>query len=96
MKKTFRGIAPLIIVLIIIFFSISVMMDKKDDTKLTYNELLSAIQTGDVISIELSSEGPYATVIQKKDGKKVEKTVNIPDRGAFIEYAQTAITESQF
>ena len=36
MKKTFRGIAPLIIVLIIIFFSISVMMDKKDDTKLTY------------------------------------------------------------
>ena len=45
MKKTFRGIAPLIIVLIIIFFSISVMMDKKDDTKLTYNELLSAIQT---------------------------------------------------
>ena len=94
MKKTFRGIAPLIIVLIIIFFSISVMMDKKDDTKLTYNELLSAIQTGDVISIELSSEGPYATVIQKKDGKKVEKTVNIPDRGAFIEYAQTAITEN--
>ena len=94
MKKTFRGIAPLIIVLIIIFFSISVMMDKKDDTKLTYNELLSAIQTGDVISIELSSEGPYATVIQKKDGKKVEKTVNIPDRGAFIEYTQTAITEN--
>lgn len=94
MKKTFRGIAPLIIVLIIIFFSISVMMDKKDDTKLTYNELLSAIQTGDIISIELSSEGPYATVIQKKDGKKVEKTVNIPDRGAFIEYAQTAITEN--
>lgn len=94
MKKTFRGIAPLIIVLIIIFFSISVMMDKKDDTKLTYNELLSSIQTGDVISIELSSEGPYATVIQKKDGKKVEKTVNIPDRGAFIEYAQTAITEN--
>ena len=94
MKKTFRGIAPLIIVLIIIFFSISVMMDKKDDTKLTYNELLSAIQTGDVVSIELSSEGPYATVIQKKDGKKVEKTVNIPDRGAFIEYAQTAITEN--
>ncbi len=94
MKKTFRGIAPLIIVLIIVFFSISVMMDKKDDTKLTYNELLSAIQTGDVISIELSSEGPYATVIQKKDGKKVEKTVNIPDRGAFIEYAQTAITEN--
>ena len=94
MKKTFRGIAPLIIVLIIIFFSISVMMDKKDDTKLTYNELLSAIQTGDVISIELSSEGPYATVIQKKDGKKVEKTVNIPDRGAFIEYAQSAITEN--
>lgn len=94
MKKTFRGIAPLIIVLIIIFFSISIMMDKKDDTKLTYNELLSAIQTGDVISIELSSEGPYATVIQKKDGKKVEKTVNIPDRGAFIEYAQTAITEN--
>ena len=84
----------MIIVLIIIFFSISVMMDKKDDTKLTYNELLSAIQTGDVISIELSSEGPYATVIQKKDGKKVEKTVNIPDRGAFIEYAQTAITEN--
>ena len=91
MKKSFRGIAPLLIMLIIVFFTISLVLDTGEDTELTYNELLSKMETGEVASIEMSSEGSYAIV--QLNGDKVEKTVNIPDRGAFIEYAQGEIVE---
>ena len=89
MKKSFRGLAPLIITMIIIFFTISLVLDSGEDTELTYNELLSKIETEEVASIEMASDGSYAIV--KLNGDKVEKTVNIPDRGAFIEYAQDKV-----
>ena len=89
MKKSFRGIAPLLIMLIVIFLGISLMLDTGDDTELTYNELLTEMAAGEVASIEMSSEGTYAIV--KLNGDRIEKTVNIPDRGAFIEYAQEQI-----
>ena len=89
MKKSFRGIAPLLITLIIAFFALSVALDTGENTELTYNELLAKIETGEVASVELSSEGSYAIV--QLNGDEVEKTVNIPDRGAFIEYAQNQI-----
>ena len=89
MKKSFRGIAPLIITMILIFFISALISDKGENSTLSYDNLLTAIKEGNVDTIELSNESSTATVRLK--GEKKEKPVNIPDRTAFITYAQDAL-----
>ncbi len=89
MKKSFRGIAPLIITMILIFFISAIIADQGDKTVLSYDNLLTAIKEGKVDTIELSNESSTATV--RLTGDKKEKPVNIPDRTAFITYAQEAL-----
>ncbi|MBR3888557.1 MAG: ATP-dependent zinc metalloprotease FtsH [Clostridia bacterium] len=89
MKKSFRGIAPLIICMIMMFFIAAIIADTGTNEALTYNELLRNIESGEVSSVVLSCETSTATVVLK--GKSQEHPVNIPDRGAFVEYAQEAI-----
>lgn len=89
MKKSFRGIAPLIITMILIFFISALIADKGENSTLSYDNLLTAIKEGNVDTIELSNESSTATVRLK--GEKKEKPVNIPDRTAFITYAQDAL-----
>ena len=89
MKKSFRGIAPLIITMILIFFISALIADQGEKTTLSYDNLLTAIKEGNVDTIELSNESSTATVRIK--GEKKEKPVNIPDRTAFITYAQEAL-----
>ena len=89
MKKSFRGIAPLIITMILIFFISAIIADQGDKTVLSYDNLLTAIKEEKVDTIELSNESSTATV--RLTGDKKEKPVNIPDRTAFITYAQEAL-----
>ncbi len=89
MKKSFRGIAPLIITMVLIFFISALIADKGENSTLSYDNLLTAIKEGNVDTIELSNESSTATVRLK--GEKKEKPVNIPDRTAFITYAQDAL-----
>ena len=89
MKKSFRGIAPLIITMILIFFISALIADQGEKSVLSYDNLLTAIKEGNVDTIELSNESSTATVRLK--GEKKEKPVNIPDRTAFITYAQEAL-----
>ncbi len=89
MKKSFRGIAPLIITMILIFFISALIADQGEKSVLSYDNLLTAIKEGTVDTIELSNETSTATVRLK--GDKKEKPVNIPDRTAFITYAQEAL-----
>ncbi len=89
MKKSFRGIAPLIITMILIFFISALIADQGEKSVLSYDNLLTAIKEGTVDTIELSNETSTATVRLKGDRK--EKPVNIPDRTAFITYAQEAL-----
>ena len=95
MKKSFRGIAPLLIMLILLFLVVAIVADQGKSTEITYNDFLTKIEEGNVISVELSSDGTYAVVKLIEEGKKetktVEKTVNIPSKSAFIEYAQDKI-----
>ncbi len=91
MKKSFRGIAPLLIMLILLFLIVAMVADTSKNTEITYNEFLTKIETGDVLAVEISSDGTYAVVDLKEDGKKVQKTVNIPSKSAFVEYAQDKI-----
>mgnify|MGYP004463137029 CR=1 FL=1 len=89
MKKSFRGIAPLIITMILIFFISALIADQGEKSVLSYDNLLTAIKEETVDTIELSNETSTATVRLKGDRK--EKPVNIPDRTAFITYAQEAL-----
>ena len=71
------------------FFIAAIIADTGTNEALTYNELLRNIESGEVSSVVLSCETSTATVVLK--GKSQEHPVNIPDRGAFVEYAQEAI-----
>ena len=82
MKKSFRGIAPLIISVILIFFAAALVAEKGENGELAYSELVTNIQENNVDSITLSSEGNSATV--KLKNVREEKRVNIPDKNAFM------------
>ena len=82
MKKSFRGIAPLIISVILIFFAAALVAEKGENGELAYSELVTNIQENNVDSITLSSEGNSATV--KLKNVREEKIVNIPDKNAFM------------
>ena len=48
MKKSFRGIAPLIITMILIFFISALIADQGEKSVLSYDNLLTAIKEGTV------------------------------------------------
>ncbi len=91
MKKSFSGIAPLIIIMIFIFFASALIAEQGERESLSYDELLMRIQSGDVEKIELTSEGSSAMVQLISDD--IERPVNIPDRNAFVLYAQDALED---
>lgn len=93
MKKSFRGIAPLIISVILIFFVAAVVAEKGENGELAYSELITNIEQNNVDSITLSSEGSSATV--KLKNVREEKKVNIPDRNAFMLSIQDEITNKK-
>ncbi|MBQ9267467.1 MAG: ATP-dependent zinc metalloprotease FtsH [Clostridia bacterium] len=90
MKKSFRGIAPLIISVILIFFVAALVAEKGESGELAYSDLITNIENNNVDSITLSSEGNSATVKLKDD--RAEKKVNIPDRNAFMLSVQEDIS----
>ena len=97
MKKSFRGIAPIIIIAMLFFFAAALFADKGAKRELSYDKLLAEIkedteQNDVVISVELSSDSSSATVTHySADSKKEQRTVNIPDRRVFMTYVQEAL-----
>ena len=57
--------------------------------KMTYAELLTAIDSGEVEKVTISSDKTSATVKLKND--KIEKNVNIPSIDSFIDYTEEYI-----
>ena len=90
MKKSFTGIAPLIITMLIFFFAAALIADGESAKSMSYTELLAHIESGDVASVELASDSSTAVVLLVGDSEKDEIPVNIPSREAFIEYVQDA------
>ena len=93
MKKPFRGIAPLITTVLIIVFIAALVAEKGENKAMQYSELIARIDSGDSLDITLSSDGSMAIV--KEEGKRGEKTVNIPDRNAFMMSIENEIREGQ-
>ena len=91
MKKPFRGIAPLLITMILIFFAVMLFADRANTTEMDYSTLVSEINADNVESIELSSEANTAYV--KIKNQKDEKLVNLTDRAELTKLVQERIIE---
>ena len=93
MKKPFRGVAPLIISVLVIIFMCVLVAEQGESTEIPYSELIAQVDAGNVAEIDLSSDGSMATV--KIKNEKGEKTVNIPDRNAFMISIEDDIRENK-
>ena len=94
MKKSFRGTAPLIITMIVIFFVALLFSEKGTSGELRFDELAQKIESNEVESIVLSSEGRTAVVKLKEQSG--EKIVTIPDRNAFMISIEDEIRNGNF
>ena len=94
MKKSFRGIAPLIIAMVLLVFVAVMFVEKGNTGELRFDELVQKIESNEVESIELSSEDRTAVV--KLKGQSGEKKVNIPDRNAFMLSIEENIKNGDF
>ena len=83
-----NGIKTLAIWLIIgiIFIGVVSGLWQNQQSKMTYSDLISSIETGEVEKIEMSASGKTA-VVQIR-GDKTTKEVNIPSVDSFMEFSQ--------
>ncbi len=77
-----------IIIGIIFVVLISTILENSN-LKMTYSELIVAIDAGEVEKITISSDKTAASI--KLKGEKIEKDVNIPSLDSFIAYTEEAI-----
>ena len=90
-----NGIKTLAIWLIIgiIFIGVVSGLWQNQQSKMTYSDLVSSIETGEVEKIEMSSSGK--TAIVQLRGEKVSKEVNIPSVDSFMEFAQEYLKDGE-
>jgi len=81
MKNGIKSIFMWLIIGIICIVLISAIMENSE-TKMSYDELIGAINSGKVESIELEADGNKAYVMIKNNN--IEKEVNIPSIDAFM------------
>lgn len=90
MKKSLKTLAMWLIIGIILIILISSIMDNKEN-KLTYSELLTAIQSGTVDKIELEVDSGFLgtettgkAYITLKNNSKIQKQTYIPNVESFL------------
>ncbi len=93
MKNSLKTLAMWLIIGIIFIVVVSAVMENSE-TKLTYSELLIAIESDNVSRIEIQSDGKRAYV-ELKDSK-IEKRVNIPSLDSFMDKANDSIVAGDF
>ena len=69
MKKSLKTLAMWLILGIIFIVLVSSIMDNKEN-KMTYSELMIAIESNKVESIEITSDGEKGYVILKENSKR--------------------------
>ena len=94
MKKSLKTLAMWLILSIIFIVTISSIMDNSQN-KMTYSELMIAIESGKVENIEISSDGEKG-YITLKENKKIEKEVNIPSLDSFMDKVNPYLVEGSF
>ncbi|MDR0978756.1 MAG: hypothetical protein LBL91_02290, partial [Lachnospiraceae bacterium] len=81
MKSSIKKLAMWLIVAVIFLITVYALVNKQD-TKMTYDELRVKIESAEVKSIVLSSDGTKAYVVLK--GSTTEKEVLIPSLDSFM------------
>lgn len=94
MKKSIKTLAMWLIMGIILIVLISSIMDNSQN-KMTYSELMIAIESGKVENIEITADGTKGYVILKGNSK-VEKEVNIPSLDSFMDKVSSYLVEGSF
>ena len=84
MKGKLKTFTTWLICGIIFIVFVSTVLDKTN-TKMTYSELISKMEQGEVKEISLAYDGKSANV--KLEGQTVPKEVNIPSVESFVDYA---------
>ena len=94
MKKSLKTLAMWLILGIIFIVTISSVMDNSQN-KMTYSELMIAIESGKVKNIEISSDGEVGYVTLKEN-ERLEKEVNIPSLDSFMDKVSPYLVEGSF
>ena len=81
------------VVLGIIFIVLLTSVMDNTNTKMTYSELISKMELGEVTEIELASDGESAYITL--DGDSVPKEVNIPNAESFMNYATELLKDGE-
>jgi len=93
MKNSLKTLGMWLILGIIFIILISSIMENIE-SKMTYSELMSSIESGKVESIKLESDGSKAYVILKNS--EIEKEVNIPSLDSFMNSVNTHLASGSF
>jgi len=87
-KSGIKSLAMWLIIGIIFVVLITTILEN-DNFKMTYSELLTSIDAGEVEEVTISADKTSA-VVKLKD-QKIEKSVNIPSLDSFIDYTEEYI-----
>ena len=93
MKKGIKTLASWLIIGVIAIVLLSSIMDYSD-SKITYSELITSIEQGDVESITLAYGGSTATVKLKSSNS--EKEVSLPSIDSFMGYIEEDLRAGEF
>ena len=77
----------------IVFVVLITSILENSNTKISYSELVSKMEAGEVEKIELSSDGSTAHVII--EGDSIQKEVKIPSVQSFMDYANNILKEGE-
>ena len=93
MKKGIKTLAMWLIIGVIVIILLSSIMENSR-SKMTYSELITNIENGEVENIKISSDGNLATV--KLKSSKLEREVNLPSVDSFMNYIEEDLKTGEF
>ena len=93
LKKGIKTLAMWLIIGVIAIVLITSVMENRS-SQITYSELITSIENGEVEKIKISSTGSQATV--KMKDSKLEKEVSIPSLDSFMTYSQDYLKTGAF
>ena len=93
LKKGMKTLAMWLIIGVIAIVLITSIMENRS-SQITYSELITSIENGEVEKIKISSTGSQATV--KMKDSKLEKEVSIPSLDSFMTYSQDYLKTGAF
>jgi len=93
LKKGIKTLAMWLIIGVITIVLLSSIMENSS-SKITYSELITSIESGEVESVKIASNSTLATV--KLKSSKTEKEVNLPSVDSFMEYVEEDLKAGEF